>query len=147
MGLADPSGYRHSVSVAGIVIDDQGRVLLIRRVDNGEWEPPGGVVEDDEDLLTALVREVHEESGFTVRPGPLTGVYKNMALGLVALVFRCDVLGGVPTIGQETSEVRWTDTAELGRLVGDRQRLRIEDALTGRPAAVIRAYAPAATTF
>ena len=39
---------KHSVSVAGIVVDDHGRVLVIRRDDNGRWEPPGGVLELDE---------------------------------------------------------------------------------------------------
>ena len=36
---------RHSVSVAGVIIDDQHRALLIRRRDNQHWEPPGGVLE------------------------------------------------------------------------------------------------------
>jgi hypothetical protein len=31
---------RHSVSVAGVVIDDSGRALVIQRRDNGHWEPP-----------------------------------------------------------------------------------------------------------
>ena len=38
--LADAA--RHSVSVAAVVVDDQDRALLIRRRDNGYWEPPGG---------------------------------------------------------------------------------------------------------
>src|SRR2546423_1556530 len=93
---------RHSVSVAGIVTDDQGRVLLVRRADTDEWEPPGGVVERDEDLLSALVREVREETGLTVTPGRLTGVYKNMALGIVALVFRCTAAEGSLRTGHES---------------------------------------------
>lgn len=32
---------KHSVSVAGIVIRDDGRVLVIKRDDNGHWEAPG----------------------------------------------------------------------------------------------------------
>src|SRR5215470_7771664 len=90
--------YRHSVSVAGVVTDERGRVLLVRRADNDEWEPPGGVVERDEDLLSALAREIHEESGYRVRPGRLTGVYKNMEQGIVALVFRCTAEDGTPKI-------------------------------------------------
>jgi 8-oxo-dGTP diphosphatase len=35
---------RHSVAVAGIVFDEQGRVLVMRRRDHGNWEPPGGVL-------------------------------------------------------------------------------------------------------
>lgn len=36
---------KHSVSVAAVITDDQGRALLIQRRDNGHWEPPGGVLE------------------------------------------------------------------------------------------------------
>ncbi|WP_338071509.1 NUDIX hydrolase [Actinomadura bangladeshensis] len=39
---------RRSVAVAGIVIDAQGRALLIRRPENGRCEPPGGVLELEE---------------------------------------------------------------------------------------------------
>jgi 8-oxo-dGTP diphosphatase len=144
MGQVDPQpGYRHSVSVAGVVTDDAGRVLLVRRADNDEWEPPGGVVERDEDLLSALVREIHEETGFTIRPGRLTGVYKNMALGIVALVFRCVPAAGTAHTGPESRAVRWVTPDELPRLVGERLRVRIEDALADRPDVTIRAYEPA----
>ena len=34
----------HSVSVAGVTFDDAGRVLLIKRRDNGQWQAPGGVL-------------------------------------------------------------------------------------------------------
>jgi hypothetical protein len=37
----------HSVSVAGVVVDDRGRVLVVRRRDTGAWEAPGGVLEID----------------------------------------------------------------------------------------------------
>ena len=57
---------RHSVSVAGIVVDDVGRALLIRRRDNGQWEPPGGILELDEAIEHGLRREVLEETGLAV---------------------------------------------------------------------------------
>jgi hypothetical protein len=37
MGPAVSPSYRHSVSVAGVVTDEGGRVLLVRRPDTGEW--------------------------------------------------------------------------------------------------------------
>src|SRR5699024_3153918 len=43
-----PSTPLHSVSVAGAVIREDGRTLVIKRRDNGNWEPPGGVLELDE---------------------------------------------------------------------------------------------------
>lgn len=79
---------KHSVSVAGIIIEDD-RVLLIQRRDNSHWEPPGGVLELNETFEQGVIREVHEETGLRVGVDELSGIYKNMNRGIVALVFRC----------------------------------------------------------
>jgi len=52
-----------------------GHVLLVRRVDSGNWELPGGRVECGESAQIAAVREVAEESGVTVEVTRLAGVY------------------------------------------------------------------------
>src|SRR5580658_5805778 len=72
----------HSVSVAGVVVDDQGRARLIQRRDNHHWEAPGGVLELGESIDDGLRREVREETGLDVEPVMLTGVYKNMKHGI-----------------------------------------------------------------
>ena len=90
--MSEPA--RHSVSVAAVVPDDQGRVLVIRRRDNGAWQLPGGVLELHETIEDGLRREVEEETGVKVEPVRLTGVYKNMKLGVVALVFLARPVGG-----------------------------------------------------
>lgn len=83
---------KHSVSVAGIVVDDEDRVLVIRRQDTGDWQAPGGVLELDESFEDGVRREVAEEIGVAVQVERLTGVYKNLTRGIVALVFRCKPL-------------------------------------------------------
>ena len=60
-----PDQHIHSVSVAGVVVDEAGRVLIIQRRDNGRWEPPGGILERDETFEEGVVREVAEETGVT----------------------------------------------------------------------------------
>jgi 8-oxo-dGTP diphosphatase len=80
-----PDQYVHSVSIAGVVVDEAGRVLVVQRRDNGRWEPPGGILERDETFEEGVVREVAEETGITVGVERLTGVYKNMTRGIVAL--------------------------------------------------------------
>ena len=85
---------RHSVSVAAVITNDRGQALLIQRRDNNQWEPPGGSLELDESIEDGLRRETREETGLAVEPVALTGVYKNMSRGIVALVFRCKVAGG-----------------------------------------------------
>lgn len=88
---------KHSVSVAGIVVRDDGRVLVIKRDDNGHWEAPGGVLELDESFEAGVRREVLEETGLEVTVERLTGVYKNMTHGIVALVYRCRPVGASHT--------------------------------------------------
>jgi 8-oxo-dGTP pyrophosphatase MutT (NUDIX family) len=121
---------RHSVSVAGVIVDDQGRALLIQRRDNGHWEPPGGVLEADEPIPEALHREVLEETGLTIAlPATLTGVYKNMTALVVSLVFRCEAAGGALTTGPETNALRWATRDEVTELATEAFAIRITDAL------------------
>lgn len=125
-------GALHSVSVAGVTFDDAGRVLVIRRRDNGQWQPPGGILELDETLEQGVAREVLEETGVRVRVERLTGVYKNMAIGVVALVFRCNAIDLALRLTEETTDVRWLDVAEATALMSPAFALRVSDAT--RPA-------------
>ncbi|MGW4774218.1 NUDIX hydrolase [Nocardia sp. NPDC004278] len=129
---------KHSVSVAGIVIDNHDRILVIQRRDNGHWEPPGGVLELDESFEEGVRREVFEETGVTVQVDRLTGVYKNITRGIVALVFRCTALRGQAHPTAEAAELRWM-TAEEARAVMDPAfAIRVLDAF--EPAVQLRAH-------
>lgn len=130
-----PDTPKHSVSVAGIVINDDGRVLVIRRADNGHWEPPGGVLEVGESFEQGVVREVAEETGVQVSVDRLTGVYKNMSRAVVALVFRCTPLTGQPCASTEATAVQWLDPATVTKLMDPAYAIRITDALGDGPAA------------
>jgi 8-oxo-dGTP pyrophosphatase MutT (NUDIX family) len=61
------SSPRHSVSVAAAIVDESGRILAVRRRDNGHWEPPGGILELHETIQAGLIREVREETGLAVK--------------------------------------------------------------------------------
>ena len=124
----EPQSPRHSVSVAAAIVDADDRILAIKRRDNGQWEPPGGVLELDESIHDGLVREVREETGLTIQPGPLTGVYKNMARGIVALVFRCSVVDGSPSASAEAVEVRWLSANEIREHMDEAYAVRMLDA-------------------
>jgi ADP-ribose pyrophosphatase YjhB (NUDIX family) len=118
----------HSVSVAAAIIDQLGRVLVIRRADTGAWELPGGVLELDETIHHGLRREVREETGLDIQPERLTGVYKNMARGIVALVFRCRVIDGQLLRTAETAEHRWLTSDQVRDHVTPAFAVRILDA-------------------
>jgi 8-oxo-dGTP diphosphatase len=130
---------RHSVSVSAVITDDHDRALLIQRADNRHWEPPGGVLELNETIEDGLRREVHEETGLQVEPQQLTGVYKNMTRGVVALVFRCKITGGQLVTTDEASAFQWASKADVCALVREVYAVRILDALSDtRPA--VRAH-------
>lgn len=136
----DTSQACHSVSVSGVIVDDDGRALLIQRRDNQRWEPPGGVLELGESIYDGLRREVREETGLDVEPVALTGVYKNMNRGIVALVFRCKATGGKPIISDETEAFRWVTEIEIRQLASEAYAVRVLDALHGQVPAAIRQH-------
>ncbi|ASO18005.1 hypothetical protein AHOG_01700 [Actinoalloteichus hoggarensis] len=142
---------RHSVSVAGVVVRDDGRILVIRRADDGRWEPPGGVLELDETFEEGVRREVREETGVAVTVTRLTGVYKNLRRGVVALVFHCTPRtarevgssGGAspvdPPVGPrdgEAREVRWMSRDEVERMMLPAYAVRVGDAMARSGVAV-----------
>ena len=120
---------RHSVSVSGVIPDDHGRVLLIRRRDNQHWEPPGGVLELGEAIHDGLRREIREETGLDIEPDALTGVYKNMSRGIIALVFRCKITGGQLTANDEVTAFHWADQADIRQFTSEAYAVRLLDAL------------------
>jgi 8-oxo-dGTP diphosphatase len=125
----------HSVSVAAIIVDKHGRVLLTRRRDNSHWEPPGGVLEPGEAIEDGLRREVAEETGLVITIDVLTGVYKNIRRGIVALVFRCHRATGDLLLSIETDDFLWATRGQISELMTPAYAVRALDALDydGRP--------------
>jgi 8-oxo-dGTP diphosphatase len=124
---------KHSVSVAGIVVREDGRILAVQRRDNQNWEPPGGVLELDETFEDGVRREVREETGVDVRIERLTGVYKNMPRAIVALVFRCNPLGPAAASTEEACRIAWLTIEEITRDMSEAYAVRVTDALLDRP--------------
>ena len=123
--------YRHSVSVAGVVAREDGKILVIRRRDNGLYQAPGGILEQAETIEDGVTREVLEETGYQVAARTMTGVYKNMTSGVVALVFRCDMIGGKPTANDEAAEITWFTLDEVTTKMTEVYSARITDAFDG----------------
>jgi 8-oxo-dGTP diphosphatase len=103
--------------VGALTLDGEGRLLLIRRANDpgrGLWSLPGGRVEPGEDDAAALVREMAEETGLVVRPGPLVG---RVVRGRYAIAdYRCTVVGGELRAGDDALDARWCDAAALAEL-------------------------------
>jgi 8-oxo-dGTP diphosphatase len=122
---------RHSVAVAAIVFNERENVLLMKRRDHGNWEPPGGVLKVGESPPEGVRREALEETGVDIRVGPLTGVYTNVEEGVVTLAFRGEPRSKNIAQSEEASSVRWVPLGETPDLLGEEYGLWVADARAG----------------
>lgn len=132
------------VAASAVVTDDQGRILLQRRTDNGLWALPGGGMDMSDSLPGCAVREVKEETGFEVEITGLVGTYTDprhviaYSDGEVRrqfnVCFRGRIVGGSLTVSDESTEVRFVEPSELDELpMHHTQRLRVQHFLEDRP--------------
>lgn len=131
------------------IFDMQGRILLTKRADNGQWCLPGGAVEAGESVAEACEREVLEETGLIVRVKRLVGVYSHPdmlviypngnKIQIVALHFEVDVMGGTLGLSNETSDFGYFSLKQLEGLdfLG-RHKERILDTLENYREPVIK---------
>ena len=128
--------YAHpGAAAAAVVLDEQGRVLLVRRAIDpckGCWAFPAGYQECDEAPAAAAVREVREEAGLEVD-----------VIGLIDLVFvaddprrpanvaifACRVTGGRACAGDDVCEVAWFELDRLPPDIGFENNREILDRL------------------
>lgn len=136
-------------SVAAIITNADGEVLLQRRSDNGLWGLPGGSVEIGESVTTAIVREVKEETGLVVEVGRLVGVYSDPSFQVaryrdgnvvhyINTLMTCRIVGGALQTCDESLELRFFDPARLPADMLRTHRIRVEDAIADRPEGFIR---------
>jgi 8-oxo-dGTP diphosphatase len=110
------------IPCVGAILTAGERILLIRRghePEAGRWSLPGGRVEPGETDHQALVREVREETGLEVVPGPLAGAVDRPAPGGRVLVIRdyvATVTGGMLAAGDDAADARWFSMRELDGL-------------------------------
>lgn len=103
-------------AVAALVVDDEGRLLLGRRAsepDVGLWDTIGGFLEEDEDALAALHREVREETALEVEVGDFVGAFSDGygdgedAPTALNLVFEARKMRGEPEPADDVTELAW----------------------------------------
>ena len=113
--------------VGAVVKDDAGRLRLITRGPDpgrGLWSIPGGRVEAGETDEEAVAREVREETGLSVVPGPLIGSVllpggiDSHGTGIQFDVrdYAAKVAGGRLAAGDDADDVIWASPADLGAL-------------------------------
>ena len=131
------------------IFDEQRRLLLTKRADNGQWCMPGGGMDSGESAAEACEREVWEETGLTVRVKRLVGVYSHpdqlavyadgKKAHIVALHFEVEVVSGEPGLSNETTDFSYFTVDEIETLeMFGRHKIRIMDTLANQPEAFIR---------
>ena len=131
------------------IFDEQGRVLLTKRQDNGQWCLPSGGVEPGESVAEGCEREVFEETGLKVRVKRLVGVYSHSdqltvyseadKFQIIALHFEAEIISGELGLSDETSDFGYFTMDEVEKLeMLGRHKERILDTLANKKEAFIR---------
>jgi 8-oxo-dGTP diphosphatase len=102
----------------------KGKVLVLREAaydegtNTGKWDVPGSRINPEEPLHTGLLREVREESGLGVIPGPVLGVFetfptiKGEECHIVRIYYKCESNTDVVTLSNDHDAYEWIDPCE-----------------------------------
>lgn len=136
----------HIIAGAGIVVNGNGEVLMVK-THNAGWVFPGGQVEVGENVIDAVKREVMEETGVDIEVGEVFCISSNTGKhpgynGVkevptkIMLDFICKAKGGAPRPSDENSESAYIPKDEVLNLIQtpaiiERYKAYLE--YTGRP--------------
>jgi len=115
--------FRHPVTGASIVpILPDGRIILVKRRDNGLWALPGGMVDWGEDIATTVKRELREETGLElVKINRLVGIYsapdRDPRIHSISVLVEAEVTGEIQV--QDTLEISAVEAFEKNNLPTD----------------------------
>ena len=136
----------HIIAAAGVVLNEQGEILLVNTPRHG-WVFPGGIVEVGENVIDGVKREVMEETGVSIEVGELFCVSSNTEKypgynGVkevptkLMLDFICRAKGGTPRPSEENTESAYFPVEQVMDLIGYeaiRERFQAWLDYTGRP--------------
>lgn len=109
-----------ALSVKVVVKDDRGRILILKRSLNsknnrGAWDFPGGKVDEGEDIGSALLREVVEETGLSIRLDKVAGCAESETpvKKIAYLIMEAGIISGKICLSSEHSDYMWVEPSFL----------------------------------
>jgi ADP-ribose pyrophosphatase YjhB (NUDIX family) len=132
--------FRHPVTGTSIIpILPDGRIVLVRRRDNGKWALPGGMVNWGQDIPTTVERELVEETGLELlQIRRLVGIYsapdRDPRIHSICVLVEADVKGTMQIHDtSEISEVQAFDPSAIpkGNLSHDHDQ-QLQDYFDGK---------------
>ena len=120
---------------ACIILERDGKVLLIDRSDGLGYTIPGGIVRYKETIEQGVVREAREETGYDVRITDIVGIYsaldRDPRLRAVSIAYKGSIISGTEH-GSQEGETGWYEPeAILGRMAFDCDSM-LKDYLSGQ---------------
>jgi ADP-ribose pyrophosphatase YjhB (NUDIX family) len=123
-----------TVGVLAAIFDEHRRILCVKQnYGSLSWTTPGGRVEDGESPVAALIREIHEESGYHAQVEHLVGVYAAPFKDDIVLMMTSTITGSdgwAPN--DEIAEIGFFACDALPKPMNPRVQHRILDAFAGR---------------
>jgi ADP-ribose pyrophosphatase YjhB (NUDIX family) len=118
--FAQQSGYATPKIDTRVAAFKDGRILLVRELEDGLWTLPGGWADVGEPPSVAAAREAREESGYEVRITKLAAVFDRdlhghppYAFHSYKLFFLAEVVGGAPQNSHETADAQFFSEGNL----------------------------------
>ncbi len=119
------------IGASGIITNERGELLVIRRDDTRTWAAPGGLLEAGEQPTEGMTREVEEETGFKTLPVRLVGLQflPFRPHPYLIFTFRALLRGGEARPSSESLAVAFTPTQPLGVPMLPMHRQRVTTSL------------------
>ncbi|MCL2417179.1 MAG: NUDIX hydrolase [Bacteroidales bacterium] len=106
----------YSISVGVIATNESNEILLIKGPIRG-WEFPGGIVEPSESIWNSAIREVLEETGYTIKPLEINCIYQNLTKNVISFIMRAFVVSGEARTSKESLEVGFFTREEAIKMI------------------------------
>lgn len=116
-----------------IVVNDENKLLLVKRNDYPLWDLPGGRLENEESLEECAIRETQEETGYKISIVKKVGEYHRPQYKDTQHIFIAEIVGGKAIVnGQETSKLAWFYPKKIPLFLIPNRNLQIKDYLNNK---------------